>query len=418
MIRESLRTSDLQKAMAVRDIRERADNELWASYLVGSDSEAALARYKATVARAIALGFTYKSAADIVAVEPSRTVIERIKAVAKEPAGSPKSDAVLGMAKGSDQTITAAFETYVDEIARDEIRGKSPAQKHAWRIRKEGSVKAFVELCGNKTMGDITRDDALKFYQHFMDKVAPKAGRPTLSVNMANRQVGNLRVLFREWNEYHGNRDALNAFAGLTFTEKKNGKQKRRRPPFSVDWIANKLLAKGALAGLNAEARGVFLTLIETGARLSEICNLKPENIVLDADVPHICIEPSDDPEDPREIKTGSSVREVPLVGIALAAMRKHKKGFPRYRDKGNSLSAALNKFLTENELLETGKHTAYSLRHSFEDRMKDAAINDDMRRELMGHTIARPEYGEGYSLKKKQEALNLIALPFDSSIV
>lgn len=341
MVRLSLKTGDLAKAMALRDIHERADNEYWASLIVGSDADVAMRRYKAAVARAAALGFTYRSAADIVAVEPSMTVIERIKTVAEEPAGSPKSDAALGMASGTDQSITAAFETYVSEIARDEIRGKSPAQKHAWRIRKEGAITTFVEVCGDKRMSEITRDDARKVYAHFMDRIAPKTGKATLGANMGNRQVGNLRVLFREWNTYHGNADAKNPFDGLSFVEKKSAKTKRRRPPFSVDWITGKLLAKDALKGLNSEARGVLLTLVETGARLSEICNLKPENIVIDADVPHIRIEPSDDPDDPREIKTDSSVRVVPLVGVSLAAMKKHRKGFPRYVDKGNMLISA-----------------------------------------------------------------------------
>jgi len=67
---------------------------------------------------------------------------------------------------------------------------------------------------------------------------------------------------------------------GLSFSEKK----KRSRPPFSVPWITGKLLKVGALAGMNSEARAIFLTLIETGARLSEICNLTSENIVLNGD--------------------------------------------------------------------------------------------------------------------------------------
>lgn len=57
------------------------------------------------------------------------------------------------------------------------------------------------------------------------------------------------------------------------------------------------------VAGLNDEGRAVVLTIIETGARPSEICNLTEQVIKLGASVPLILIEPRLDPDDPREIK-------------------------------------------------------------------------------------------------------------------
>jgi integrase len=111
-------------------------------------------------------------------------------------------------------------------------------------------------------------------------------------------------------------------------------------------------------------------------------------------------------------------VRSIPLVGVSLAVFQKHKKGFPRYKDKGTHLSNTINKFLRENDLLETDRHSAYGLRHSFEDRMKDAGVSDDLRRELMGHAVDRPKYGKGYTLAVKQAALLKMTLPFDRKAV
>ena len=71
-----------------------------------------------------------------------------------------------------------------------------------------------------------------------------------------------------------------------------------------------------------------------------------PGQIRLDHKIPHIKIEPRDDPDDPREIKTEASIREVPLVGVALAVMRKFPNGFPNYIDKEPNLSANLNRLL------------------------------------------------------------------------
>jgi integrase len=111
---------------------------------------------------------------------------------------------------------------------------------------------------------------------------------------------------------------------------------------------------------MNDQARAIVLTIIETGARPSEICNLTEAFIKIDTSVPHILIEPRLDPDDPREIKTTTSVRAVPLIGLALAAMKKFPKGFPRYKDKEASMSAALNKFFRENKLFPTPKQDLF----------------------------------------------------------
>jgi integrase len=74
----------------------------------------------------------------------------------------------------------------------------------------------------------------------------------------------------------------------------------------------------------------IVYALIETGCRPSEIANLRAEDIRVDELVPHIRIRPSCG----REIKTQSSIREIPLVGVSLAALRNARAGFPHYRDK------------------------------------------------------------------------------------
>ena len=39
--------------------------------------------------------------------------------------------------------------------------------------------------------------------------------------------------------------------------------EKRTRPPFSVDWTRTKILAAGALDGLNEEARAIALSVCQ-----------------------------------------------------------------------------------------------------------------------------------------------------------
>lgn len=52
----TLKTDDLAKARAQRDILERADDDYWGALLAGDDTEKALAAYKVAQKRAEALG--------------------------------------------------------------------------------------------------------------------------------------------------------------------------------------------------------------------------------------------------------------------------------------------------------------------------------------------------------------------------
>ncbi|MGY4487907.1 hypothetical protein ACVWWR_007098 [Bradyrhizobium sp. LM3.2] len=66
---------------------------------------------------------------------------------------------------------------------------------------------------------------------------------------------------------------------------------------------------------------------------------------MVDAEVPYIRIE-----AEGRVLKTEHSERDIPLVGYALEAMKRHPQGFPRYFDKGSSLSANADEALRQEE--------------------------------------------------------------------
>jgi len=160
--------------------------------------------------------------------------------------------------------------------------------------------------------------------------------------------------------------------------------------------------------GLNKSAILIVYTLIETGCRPSEIMNLLPENILLDHDVPHIRIRRQEN----RQLKTESSIRDIPLVGVSLEAMKQSPDGFPRYHDKGNLLSVSLLKTFRRRNLFPTPQHRIYSFRHSFEKRMLEAGLDYDLRCLLMGHKNTRPQYGDGGSLAYRRDELMKICHP------
>lgn len=413
-VRMSLKTDDRTLARRKRDQLEAADDALWASFTVDGVTDPARLRYEAAVKRVEALGFTYHSARELQQAEDFDDLRRRLfegQASARPTSIGPE---LLGAVDTPRTTVTQAFVMYTDEIVADELIGKSKVQKDQWKKVKQRAVNNFVKLVGDIPMVDITVDHARKVYRHWLARIAPKEGQATASASSGNRDLGNMRVLYASYFKHMGDARRLNPFEGYGFSTR----IKRPRPPFPTSWIRDTVMAPGRLVTLNEEARGIVLALIETGARPSEIANLEPSAIRLSHHVPHLAIEPREDPDDPREIKTESSQRLVPLVGVALAVFHRHKAGFPRYRNRENDLSAALNKYFKANSLFPTAKHKIYSFRHSFEDRMKEGDLDDELRKILMGHTIDRPKYGSGGSLDWRRDQLMKIVLPFDQSIV
>lgn len=413
-VRVSLKTDDLALARAKRDLLEAADDALWSSLTLGVNADPARVRYQAAMRQVEALGFTYRSAHVLAHSASIDDIAERLELIVDRKLPTDTARALAGMVDAPLVTISQAFEIYVDEIVPDELMNKSANQKASWKKVKLRAVNNFIRIISDKAMSDINRDDAQRIYRHWLARIAPKNGKPTHSASSGNRDLGNLRVLYDAYFKHIGEDDRKNPFAGLSFYARK----KRTRPPFPREWLTDTIMKPGAMASMNDEARAIALALIETGARPSEIANLAPSAIRVDHDVPHLAIEPRDDPDDPREIKTSSSERLVPLVGVALAVFQKHPDGFPRYRNRENDLSAALNKYFKENSLFPTAQHKIYSIRHSFEDRMKEGNLDEELRRILMGHSIDRPRYGAGGSLEWRRDELKRIELPFDASIV
>ncbi|MFN7057099.1 tyrosine-type recombinase/integrase, partial [Hyphomonas sp.] len=259
------------------------------------------------------------------------------------------------------------------------------------------AVRNFVEVVGNKPIEAITRDDMLDFRQHWLERI--EAGEVT--PNSANKDLIHLGDVLKTVNTMK--RLGLTLPLGeLSFREGET----RTRPPFSAEWIRNRLLAPGALSGLNDEARGLLLGMVNTGYRPSEGAGLTAKTIRLDAAVPHIAIEPEG-----RQLKSAYARRVIPLTGVSLEAFRAFPEGFPRYRESSAGLSATVNKYLKAHGLLETPAHSFYSLRHAFEDRMLAAGIDDRIRRDLFGHRLDRERYGKGASLEHVARLVREIAL-------
>ena len=370
--------------------------EAWESRLAGDQSDATK-RFDAVRKLAAVRGFRYMDASKVADL-PLKELMQRIKAVPVSGGMIDRieSAAVLGGASESGITVSKALDLYWS-LAADKTIGKSDDQLRRWRNPRIKAIKNFVAVVGDPLIDTITGDDMLDFRSWWLDRIA----NGEVTANAANKDLIHFGDVLKTVNRMK----RLGLVLPLSDLAFKNG-EAGKRPPFSAKWISEKLLANKAMDGLNPEARAIVLTMVNTGARPSELAALTPECIRLDCDVPHISIEAVG-----RHLKSKNAKRVIPLTGASLEALRVFPEGFPRYRGSSAGLSATVNKFLRGNGLAETPDHTLYSLRHGFEDRLLAAGVDERIRRDLFGHSLNRERYGAGATLAHLRNVVLKVAL-------
>ena len=369
----------------------------WEAQLAGRSEDAAL-RFEAMRAIAGAHGLVYRPIRDVEQL-PLEELLARVEVLQRRDGrvDTVVAPAILGSVDVPSLTVSEALEEYW-RLTPDRTRGKSDDQKRRWRNPRKKAIRNFIDVVGNLALAKLKRTDFLDFRSWWLERITEEG----LTPNSANKDLIHLADVLKTVNELKGYGFDL-PLQKLTLQEG----DKKERIPFSDVWIREKLLAPGALDGLNAEARAILIGMINTGYRPSEAAGLTADRIRLDVPEPHIFIAP----DETRQIKNKTSRREIPLTGVSLEVFREFPRGFPHYRERPATLSATVNKFLRENGLMESERHVMYSLRHSFEDRMLRGRIDERIRRELMGHSLGREKYGEAGGLPFKAAELSRIAI-------
>ena len=393
-----IRIASDRAAVRASRVAERFNSGLeqyWRS-LADKDSKDGVNSYNEARRRARQLGFDYVENAQLVAA-PTAEQLARLETLVANDLVNDKEarEAVLGLKKKPVFKVSKIFEEYEVET-KDQILDLSPDQLRIWRNARKRVVNSFVGVVGDKLITELTIEDAIDFRNFWRDRVVQEG----IAAKTANREIGQLSGMIKELNVLR--RLGLpEVFKGLRL----KGEVDKEPTPYDTKFVQDRLLADGALDGLNEDARYIIYVIADTGLRPSEVVNLNRKTIHLNAKIPYVSVLP-----DGRRLKTDDSLREIPLVGVALAALKMRSEGFPRYRDNSSTFSATANKFLLENGLRPTEDHTVYSLRHSFKDRLIAIEAQDSMIDSLMGHDTYKPKYGKGPSLDLKRKYLQRIA--------
>ncbi len=390
----SIRIADDPKGIVARTKVLELDSQLsyyWADLLQGKNPAPRLA-YQRNAAIAALHNLPYLENTTVENL-PDDQFIERIALVRQDPRPEVAS-ALMGTLKKPGLLLSGLVEEF-ERISSASLKTKSENQKKKWRVARQSNAGAFLDVIGHDIeLTDIARHHVVSLRDHWNELIL----KDQINIASANKYIGRVAAMFKTVTEVH-QLGCSDIFAKIYIKGGKDGV----RAAFATDWVQNTLLAEGILDGLNREARAIVYLMVETGIRLSEACNLRRNHIILDHDIPHIKILPEG-----RQLKTDQSERDIPLVGVALMAMKENPTGFPRYLDKNPQASGAINKYLDTNLKLQPGQ-TLYSLRHTFKNRLTDVDCLDQVSARLMGHEYALPKYGEP-SLETKLKWLKKIA--------
>ncbi|MDE0852585.1 tyrosine-type recombinase/integrase, partial [Yoonia sp.] len=367
----------------------------WEAHLSGDVAIAEHHFYRARE-RAKEMGFRYVAVSDMGDL-PIDDVAVRIRAAIPREGRIHRGDveAALGTAQKPAIKMSDVTDIFLT-LKADQLVGKTEDQIRRFKNPKLKAVNNFIAQCGDLPISEITADDMINFREWWLERIREEG----MTANSGNKDLTAISGMLKTINKMK--RLGLDLpLSDLAITD--NGYT--ARVPFSDEWIKGKLLAPGALDGLDMQARCILLGMINTGYRPSEGAGLMPHHILLDQEIPMIQIKPEG-----RHLKNRHSNREIPLVGASLEAFQQCPDGFPMYSGK-DKISGVLNRFMKNNGLKETPKTTLYGLRHSFEDRMLRSAVDERVRSDLMGHSIQRQRYGDGGGSEFRHEALLKIAL-------
>ena len=267
---------------------------------------------------------------------------------------------------------------------------KGAGRSETFRQAAMRNSNYVIDLLGDRNIRDYSTADAGKFRSWLLER--------QLTVSSIRRVFGTIRSIINLGiNEY--GLSCNNGFSKIYLPAETQTNSRKAIP------ISNIRNIQSVCHELDDDLRWLIGLISDTGAGLSEVAGLLVTDINIEAKYPHIIVQP----HPWRSLKTKSSKRRIPLIGTALWAAQRIKKGhesvfaFPRYSNEqncnANSASAALNKWLKS--YVPNGC-VIHSFRHSFRDRLRAVECAKDVIDCIGGWERygVGESYGDGYPIK------------------
>ena len=300
-----------------------------------------------------------------------------------------------GKLQSPPMTLDTALSDYEAYKAGEGVRDKDAALRIK-KLRKDLKSSLGEHKLEKGSLAEITRADANAFRDHLLERMKP---------NSVLRNVAVVKAAVNYVITEHS-LTTPNLFNGLKI--KGAGASVEDRHPLTDKHIA---IATPCYQD-DPLAWALFVTLIDTGARLSEIVGLEVQDV--DLQERSVTIRPNSI----RGLKTKGSHRTLPLSHRAAETLQEHRQGkedgeaiFPNYaRPRGNdAASAMLMKRLRT--IITDKKLTMHSLRHRMKDKLRNTGCPEAISMAILGHgsnTVAA-NYGSGYALDVMREHMEKV---------
>lgn len=271
-------------------------------------------------------------------------------------------------------TIADAKRLYLQERIRGDINETAKTQ----RIERAMGHLAHA-VAEDRPLSSLTREDAREVRDHMLRD---------LEMNPATvrRYMNDIQAVISLGLTEFGLGDAFNPFLRLRIRLETVAREERL--PIPDDTLK---AIRGRLSGNAGAELWLIWRMIEgTGCRLGEVTGALVSDLMLDAPIPYLNLVHHRH----RRLKNDASIRRVPLVGEALEAAKQAAAAaggspflFGRYgRVRGaDAASAALMKHVRA--ITNNAKVTVHSLRHTMEDRLIRARVDEFDRNLILGHT-------------------------------
>jgi len=332
------------------------------------------------------LSFSLKTKSYVKAVRASQSVTQRLEDYWLGLRLQQMDIPAIHLVKTDDERPTSPVIMEAVEIYLS-IKG-NPDKTFTRTAKRNGEYVSKV--LGNRPITSYSTLDAATFRDWCFEQ--------GMNINTVKRVFASVRsiinLVMREYG-IEGN----NAFSG-TFMPERTDTSTRKPIPNDILSVIQQRCREA-----DDEPRWLVSLISDTGMRLSEAAGLAVDDVVLDAEIPHVIVRP----HLWRRLKTKGSERTIPLVGEAMWAAQRATKAshspylFPRYCDgittNSNSASAALNKWLKQ---VAGDDYVIHSFRHSMRDRLRAVNCPSDMIDQIGGWSkkTVGEGYGEGYGLE------------------
>ena len=260
------------------------------------------------------------------------------------------------------------------------------------------NANVVIETLGDKPINEYASSEAGKLRDALLNK--------GLAVTSIKRMFGSIKAIINLAMAEHGI-EGRNPFSSIYMPDE----VPEERQPIPLDALR---CIQCDCVEIDDEMRWLLALISDTGMRLSEAAGLVRDDIILDAETPHVIIQP----HPWRRLKTKGSARVVPLIGVALWAAKRIQQhdsvfAFPRYCNgktcNANSASAALNKWMKPRLKDDAVVH---SLRHSMRDRLRAVECPSDIIDQIGGWSSPSvgASYGKGYELPILAKWMKMLA--------